>query len=137
MIELEIPLLSPTNNKLLGLKSRHWGLVVSLRKQWLKAIELECLLKGVVIKPFSFAEVEFTRVCNRLPDYDNLVGGLKFVLDCLTLPRERGGKANNKYGLGFLIDDSPDYCRVSYEAVYTKKRKDQKTIIRIRDGRVN
>ena len=131
MIELEIPLLSPTNNQLLHMAARHWGLKVSLRKKWLKAIKDVCLYKGIEIKPYKFAKVEFKRIGLRIPDYDNLVGGCKFILDCLTLPRERGGLANNKYGLGFLIDDSPEYCSVEYSAVSCLRRGDQKTIIRI------
>lgn len=131
MIEIEVPLLSPTNNKLLLM---HWGKKRRLREQWLKFISASCLSQGIAIKPFLFARVEFLRISIRLPDYDNMVGGFKFILDCLTLPRAHGGLARNNYGLGFLIDDSPEYCECHYKAIKCNRIGGQKTIIRI-DGR--
>ena len=62
MIELEISLLSPTNNQLLHMAARHWGLKVSLRKKWLKAIKDVCLYKSIEIKAYKFAKVEFKRI---------------------------------------------------------------------------
>lgn len=38
----------------------------------------------------------------RLLDWDNAYGGLKPILDCLTLPGPR-----NPDGLGWIVDDAP------------------------------
>lgn len=50
------------------------------------------------------------------PDPDGLTGGLKALLDILTLPR-----ANKKHGFGLIFDDSPKHLRLTTHSVRTRK----------------
>ena len=69
----------------------------------------------------------------------NLAGGgeygdQKTVKQAQRIPFAGGnGAVVTMKPLGFLIDDSPEYCSVEYSAVRCLRRGDQKTIIRI-DG---
>lgn len=56
-------------------------------------------------RPLHAAWVHVERGCHPpLPDPDGLIGGLKPLLDCLVCPRLR-----RNHGLGFIVDDSPQY----------------------------
>lgn len=51
------------------------------------------------------------------PDHDGLVGGLKPLLDVLACPRGR-----KKFGLGFIVDDSPLFVdSLTAESVITAR----------------
>lgn len=130
MLELEIPFLFPTLNKV-----ERMPLYLKLRliKDWQRRINKAFLMKGYNKDelPYKKAIVEIERHTPRQPDYDNMAGGAKRLMDCLTTPVVQAkGHIKNKYGLGFIIDDSPKYI----ESKYTWKKspsKKIKTVIRI------
>lgn len=85
--------------------------------------------------PFQKACVEIERHGSGSPDPDNLVGGCKRLLDCLTTPVQLNSKKGrvvfkNKRGLGFIVDDSPDRLALSVRAVRCK-RGEEKTVVTI------
>ncbi|WP_230880594.1 hypothetical protein [Bombella sp. ESL0385] len=88
--------------------------------------------------PFQFARVEIERWSVGTPDKDNLNGGVKALLDCLTTPvplqvRTPGAKQRirNKYGLGLIVDDAPEYADVIVRPVKCRRRAEQKTVVTI------
>ena len=130
MIELEIPFLFPTLNKI---ERMNIYVKVRLIKDWQRRINQAFLVKGYNKEelPYKKALVEIERHTPHQPDYDNMAGGAKRLIDCLTTPvLQAKGHIKNKYGLGFIIDDSPKYI----ESKYTWKKapsKKIKTVIRI------
>lgn len=88
-------------------------------------------------EPFQRAHVTIERHSTRTPDPDNLVGGIKRLLDCLTTPvlqNTKSGKVSyrNKRGQGFIVDDSPKHITQEVRAVLCK-RGEEKTVVTIRE----
>ena len=114
MIELDIPFLFPTLNKI-----ERMNIYVKIRliKDWQRRINQAFLIKGYNKDelPYKKALVEIERHTPQQPDYDNMAGGAKRLIDCLTTPvMQAKGHIKNKYGLGFSIDDSPKYIESKY-----------------------
>ncbi|MDL2172443.1 hypothetical protein [Asaia sp. HumB] len=89
--------------------------------------------------PFERAKVIVERHSVGTPDKDNLWGSAKRLLDCLTTPallnvRTEGARqrTKNKRGLGFIIDDAPQYAEIEVIGVKCK-RDEQRTVVTIRE----
>ncbi|MHB1666160.1 hypothetical protein [Thiomonas sp.] len=93
-----VPLLSPSNNQIKRLHPQAYRV---LRSRWRQALETAPRPANLTL-PLPSARLRVIRRSARLLDWDNAYGGLKPVLDCLTLPGER-----NPDGLGYLRDDGP------------------------------
>ena len=88
---------------------------------------------GLPSVPFQKARVVIERHSVGTPDYDNLVGGGKQLIDCLTTPviGKSGRQRNrNRRGLGIIVDDSPDHLAAEYHAVKCRLCE-QKTVVTI------
>ncbi|ETC99711.1 hypothetical protein P792_00495 [Asaia sp. SF2.1] len=90
-------------------------------------------------EPFSRAHVLIERYSVGTPDNDGLQGGAKFLIDSLTTPRLLDQKkpnarrvVRNKRGLGFIIDDAPQYAEIEVIGVKCK-RAEQRTVVTIRE----
>ncbi|MGO2959289.1 MAG: hypothetical protein ACTIDN_09670 [Acetobacter sp.] len=88
-------------------------------------------------EPFQRARVEIERHGVRAPDPDNLTGGAKRLIDCLTTPRllnvrTEGARqrVKNKRGLGFIIDDGPEHIVLNVRHVPARLCA-QKTVMTI------
>lgn len=130
MIELEIPCLFPTLNKI---ERMNVYVKVRLIKDWQRRINEAFLKKGYNKDelPYKKALVEIERHTHVQPDFDNMAGGAKRLMDCLTTPvLQSKGHIKNKYGLGFIIDDSPEYIESKYLWKKSSMKK-IKTVIRI------
>ena len=108
-----------------------WALK-SLKKKWQKWIKAELFNRDYHFpEPLQKAKITIKRYSTKSPDYDNMVGGGKEFIDLFTTPKlEANGHVRNKYGLGIVVDDSPDHLKVVYE--WTQARVvEQKTIVEI------
>lgn len=88
-------------------------------------------------EPFQRASVSIERHGVRAPDPDNLIGGAKRLIDCLTTPRllnvrTEGARqrVKNKRGLGFIIDDGPEHITLTAKHVPARLCC-QKTVVTI------
>jgi len=94
----------------------HWAARsrYTIRWEWL----VLNAIKRKPTKPLDVAWVHVERGSYGIPpDPDGLVGGLKPLLDILTLPR-----ASKKHGLGLIVDDSPDHLkRLTAHSIKTRK----------------
>lgn len=137
----ELPEATPSNNTIKGL---HFHAYKSLRRKWKRMV---CAAAGAADalpaterasasslagsaserEPLSLAHIEVERHCAGRLDWDNALGGLKPLLDCLVAP-----SARNPDGLGFIRDDSPR-CLLAAPAMrqLPAKRGASKTIVRI------
>lgn len=111
----------------------HWG----IRKRQQAAIRATILEQiggpaGLPSVPFQKARVVIERHSVGTPDYDNLVGGGKQLIDCLTTPviSKSGGCQRNRRGLGIIVDDSPYHLTAEYHAVKCRLCE-QKTVVTI------
>lgn len=89
--------------------------------------------------PFQKARIEIERWSVGTPDADNLTGGAKALIDCLTTPvpcrvKTPGARPRmrNKNGLGFVVDDSPRHVVTLCKSVKCR-RCEQKTVVTITD----
>ena len=83
--------------------------------------------------PFLKARVTITRYSCGVPDDDGLKGGVKDLLDCLTTPKLlAGGKIKNKFGVGLIVDDSPQHCLLVVNGVKCK-RAEQRTEVLVEE----
>ena len=90
-------------------------------------------------EPMQRAHVTIERHSVGQPDHDGVVGGAKFLIDCLTTPRllnvRKPGarqRVRNKRGLGFIVDDSPKHITLDIQHVKSRLC-DQKTVVTIRE----
>lgn len=110
----------------------HW----SFRRSYQASIRATILEQiggpaGLPHEPFQKARVVIERHSVGTPDYDNLVGGGKPLIDCLTTPvMGKGGRQRNKRGLGIVVDDSPAHLTAEYHAVKCRLCE-QKTVVTI------
>jgi hypothetical protein len=89
---------SPSNN---ALRAMHFRVYKSQRAKWRARV-----LTAIGQQPGSAIALSGLVVIRRSVghlDWDNALGGLKPLLDCLVLPSER-----NPDGLGVIADDNPD-----------------------------
>ncbi|QEE86604.1 hypothetical protein EOV40_009970 [Acetobacter oryzoeni] len=90
-----------------------------------------------VPEPFQKAHVSIERYSCGTPDHDGVQGGAKFLIDSLTTPkllnvRKPGARqrVRNKRGLGFIVDDGPEYATFDIRSVKSRLC-DQKTVVTI------
>ena len=114
----------------------------SLRAHWSVRKRQQAAIRGTILEqiggspglppePFQKAHVVIERHSVGAPDYDNLVGGGKQLIDCLTTPvMGKGGRQRNRRGLGIIVDDSPDHLTAEYHAVKCRLCE-QKTVVTI------
>lgn len=122
-IELEIPLVPPSNNQLLR---QHWGERKRHKKKVLAPEIFHALASryGSPLPPMA-NEPRYVEIIVRRPgvkrDHDNLTGGGKYLLDCLVEQ-------------GLLVDDSPEWL-IGGKPHYSEERaKKKSTLIIIKWG---
>jgi hypothetical protein len=98
---LELLAATPSNNVIKGM---HFQAYATLRKKWQMLVFIA--LGGR--RPLSAVQASFIVVSRQCPgtglDWDNALGGLKPLLDCLVMPSKR-----NPDGLGLIQDDNPKH----------------------------
>lgn len=92
---------------------RHWRYYATYRKSWGKVLAL--IAGRSTCEEFRRVRITSHRV--RLLDEGNLVGGAKPIPDALV-------------ALGWLVDDSRQWCKVEYVQTRCAK-KDERTVIEI------
>ena len=98
--QLEIPEATKTLNQW---QRMHWGKRGRYKKRiaWLVRGQIKKMPRVALVK----SRIHVTRGNPPpRPDHDGLIGGLKPLIDVLCSRRDR-----NKEGLGFIVDDSPQY----------------------------
>ena len=120
--------LLPTLNELTRM---HFGKIIRLKRKWQRKIKAELLLNHYYGRePLQKANLVITRHSKKCPDYDNMVGGAKHLIDIFTTPvLYKNGSVKNKYGLGVVVDDSPKYLTVKYD--WQHEKYNSFTIIRV------
>ena len=100
-IELEIPMRTPTTNKLVR---THWAKRGRIGRQVAKELWIAMVLARIPRpeKPIRRFRIEIMRESTKEPDRDGLFGSAKFILDALQPPSRR-----HPYGIGLIADDSP------------------------------
>jgi hypothetical protein len=89
--------------------------------------------------PLQRARVTIERCSVGTPDRDNLVGGVKRLVDVLLTPlpqvMKRTGKlrVRHKHGLGFLVDDAPTHLDLEVKATRVAHKADQGTVVTIEE----
>ncbi|WP_018234283.1 hypothetical protein [Thioalkalivibrio thiocyanodenitrificans] len=97
---LDLAILTPSNNTLRGM---HYMAYRKLRRAWASEI-LVALNMRLPSRPIAQALLEVHRYSSGELDWDNALGGLKVVQDCLVRQTSR-----NPDGLGLIVDDCPKY----------------------------
>lgn len=132
-IRFELPNPYPLLNHSIG-QSR-WALT-GMRQKMARAV-FAATVSLRIPEPFQKAHVTIERYSCGTPDHDGVVGGAKFLIDTLTTPRllnvRKPGarqRVKNKRGLGFIVDDGPDYATFDIRSVKSRLC-DQKTVVTI------
>lgn len=132
-IRFELPNPYPLLNHSIG-QSR-WALT-GMRRKMARAVAAATVQLRIP-EPFQKAHVTIERYSCGTPDHDGVVGGAKFLIDTLTTPRllnvRKPGarqRVKNKRGLGFIVDDGPEYATFDIRAVKSRLC-DQKTVVTI------
>lgn len=120
---LEIPFESPSNNTIKAMSSKNYR---ALRKLW--QYRVVTALGGRRSKPtLGKAAILVTRHCSGQLDWDNALGGLKPLLDCLVLSSRK-----NPSGLGLVEDDNPKFMPYPpFMQQFKSKRDAARTELRI------
>lgn len=95
----EVPEQTPSNNELKGM---HFHAYRKLRSRWKSHILQHGLKLRLPTEPIKNAALLVDRQCAGALDWDNAMGGLKPLLDCLVT-----AKKANPDGLGLIMDDNP------------------------------
>ncbi len=96
--QIMIPAPTPSNNVIKGMQ---WFAYRDLRRAWRDHIWAG--LNGRLPRePLGMARVVVNRHSSGMLDWDNALGGLKVLFDCLVVPTKR-----NPDGLGLILDDNP------------------------------
>lgn len=95
---LVIPEQTPSNNEL---KEMHFHAYRRLRYRF-RYLVLKALEGRRPKEPIPYSALEVRRYCAGQLDWDNALGGLKPLMDCLVQQTKR-----NPDGLGLIVDDSP------------------------------
>ena len=109
--------LTPTNNILLRMS---WRRRHALNKSWVWIIKAALLCNDIDLKKFSFGKRRHVHIISyrkKLPDTDNLIGGMKPCVDALVA---------NK----ILIDDDPAHLTLVVQGEIDLK--EQRTVIYVR-----
>jgi hypothetical protein len=134
VVQFTLPAPTPLLNRTIG---KNYHAAKAAKRKMAFAILAACDNRRPA-EPFQRAHIRVERHSIGTPDYDGLVGGMKSLLDCLTLPgkpRFQGSKVvvSHPYGLGFIVDDAPTFITLEPVAVRARKRVDQKTVVIIRE----
>ena len=113
-----MPFAMPLQNKT---DRMHWTAKKKLKDRclWEIKAQLPVLTRCTTIM-FERAHIRIDRYSTRRPDHDGLVGGCKYLIDCLFPPR----------GLHIIPDDGPDFITTEYHAVKCRLCE-QKTVVTI------
>lgn len=103
------------------------------RRRYMKDISREIAAQTPQCRgmtPWPKAELTVTRYSVGEPDEDGLTP--KALIDCLipsraVLMKNGKFKVMHRYGLGFVVDDSPAHLTVNKSAVRVAKRSEQRT----------
>ncbi|GCD73961.1 hypothetical protein NBRC3299_0253 [Acetobacter pasteurianus NBRC 3299] len=133
VIRFELPEPYPLLNHSIG-QSRF--ALTRMRQKMARAVACAAVNMRVP-EPFQKAHVSIERHSCGTPDHDGVQGGAKFLIDSLTTPkllnvRKPGARqrVRNKRGLGFIVDDGPEYATFDIRAVKSRLC-DQKTVVTI------
>ncbi|ARW47854.1 hypothetical protein [Acetobacter pasteurianus] len=133
VIRFELPEPYPLLNHSIG-QSRF--ALTRMRQKMARAVACATVNMRVP-EPFQKAHVSIERHSCGTPDHDGVQGGAKFLIDTLTTPkllnvRKPGARqrVRNKRGLGFIVDDGPEYATFDIRAVKSRLC-DQKTVVTI------
>lgn len=119
--ELEITVNIPTPSPNEWVRA-HWSTYAKIKKYWMTRLHHASIRHcgiGIFGKPISHASLTIERIGCRELDRDNLIGGMKPVIDCLI-------------ALGFLENDTPDV--IQHMDVFQTKvgtKAEQKTRITV------
>lgn len=121
VIHICIPEKTPTLNKWQRMHFR-----VKEREVKKFAMYLLGATAGKFSKPIKKCTMHVKRYSSRTPDWDNLYGGLKPLLDAMVVPTSR-----NPNGIGIIEDDNPDIITGLIATPLECKPKQGKTVITI------
>lgn len=121
-IIFEIPEATPTLNVW---QRMHFRAKRRLMERY-RMLILETLGRHRPRQPIERCVVRIERYSPKLPDWDNLYGGLKPVGDVLVVQSER-----NPLGLGLILDDSPKVIIELIAKPMPCKQREQKTVVSI------
>ena len=117
---------SPLLNQIKGM---HFQAYKRLREEWAWLIKAQTMKAGIKTSdtPINRCIVFVSRHSSGvLPDWDGLYGGLKPVLDCLSV-----ASAKNPSGLGIITDDSPKHIITLSAIPHHCKKENARTEIHI------
>lgn len=95
-----VPMETPSNNVIKGM---HWMAYRQLRLSWRLKVLARALQGRRPATPLDRSAVLVIRHCAGQLDWDNALGGLKPLLDCLVVCKPKV----NPDGLGLIVDDNP------------------------------
>lgn len=95
-----LPMETPSNNVIKGM---HWMAYRQLRKTWRLKVLSRALAGRKPAQPIEKAALVVIRHCSGQLDWDNALGGLKPLLDCMVSCKPKV----NPDGLGLFVDDNP------------------------------
>ncbi len=119
-ISITIPVPTPSPNEWVR---AHWSKYSKIKKGWMSRLHSACIRHcglGIFGKPIAHASLTIERMGCRELDQDNLVGGMKPIID-------------NLVKLGFLENDTPDviqHMNVFQTSVGTKSAQGTRITIR-------
>lgn len=119
---LEMPEASPSNNTIKGMNRFVYQ---ELRQRW-QGFVLDGLNNHLPAKPLEKSALIVVRHSSGGLDWDNAVGGLKPLIDCLVKR-----SARNPDGLGLVRDDNPDNMPIApfVHQVKAKRGKDRTEVL--------
>jgi len=114
-----IPQLTPSLNKLVKGRT-HWTDYQHLQRDWFYLVKLATQELDIPrAAKFEKRKVEAWSHRVSLLDYENLVGGTKLLWDAMV-------------AAGYLFDDGPKFLETGLiEQVVERKRRDEKTVVRL------
>lgn len=95
-----LPMETPSNNVIKGM---HWMAYRKLRMTWRIKVLARAMQGRRPTEPIVKAALVVIRHCSGELDWDNALGGLKPLQDCLVTCKPKV----NPDGLGFIADDNP------------------------------
>lgn len=92
-----------------------------LARQIAASIDMPALMQ-----PMQRARVTITRYSLGNPDWDNVVGGSKHLVDCLIVRSK-----THPTGLGIIVDDDPEHLVRDIQSEVVLMAKEQRTEVKI------
>lgn len=115
--------LTPSNNLLKGM---HYQAYRKLRSQWRDRLLGQKPQDCPLIKAYLLV----VRKSLKVLDWDNAYGGLKPLLDCLSLP-----SLSNPDGLGWIMDDKPNVLvQIGIQQIQVAHKNETGTILYLYRG---